>query len=117
MRDRPKDGAALLCWLKQKRVLDAQQPTAVDVTSTTTNRIAANPVPEDSLPSVWRDFFAMQPDDPIFGTPCLRIRNTYEYNLIKSIPHIDQGNIFDDSDDEIIRVEHDVVDEDYKESL
>ena len=47
MRDRPKDGAALLCWLKQKCILDAEQPTAVDVTSTSMNRIAPDPVPQD----------------------------------------------------------------------
>ena len=52
MRDIPKDGAALLRWLKQKCVLDAQQPTPVHVTSTTTNRVAPNPIPEDPLPSV-----------------------------------------------------------------
>ena len=35
MRDKPKEGVALLRWLKQKRILDARQPTIVDVTSTT----------------------------------------------------------------------------------
>ena len=40
-----------------------------------------------------------------------------EHNLIKHVPHIEEGDIFDNSDDEIIRVEHDMVDEDYEEPL
>ena len=117
MKDKPEDGAALLCWLKQKRVLDAQQPTTVDVTSIAISTLAPNLIPEDPLPSMWRDCFAMPPDDPTFGAPRPRTRNTYEHNLIKHVPHIEQSDIFDDSDDEIIRVEHDVLDEDYEESL
>ena len=117
MRDRPKNGAALLRWLKRKRIFDAQQQIAMDVKSTGTNRIALDPVPEDPLPSTWRDCFAMAPDDPTFGAPRPRTRNTYEHNLIKLVPHIEQGNIFDNSDDEIIRVGHNVVDEDYEESF
>ena len=38
MRDKPEDGVALLRWLKQKRILDAQKATRVDVTSTSTER-------------------------------------------------------------------------------
>ena len=117
MRDKPEEGAALLRWLKQKRVLDARQPTVVDGTSTTTNRVALDHVPEDLLPSMWRDCFAMPPDHSSFEAPHPRTRITYEHNLIKPIPHIEQGDIFDDSDDEIIRVEHDVLDEDYEEPL
>ena len=117
MRERPEDGVTLLRWLKQKRVLDAQQSIAVDVTSIGTNRVAPDPVLEDPLPFVWRDCFAMPPDDPTFGAARPRARNTYEHNLIKLVPHIEQGDIFDDSDDEIIRIEHDVLDEDYEESL
>ena len=89
----------------------------VDVTSTTTNRVAPDPVPKDPLPFVWRDCFVVPRDDPTFGAPRLKIRNTYEHNLIKPLPHIQQGDIFDDFDDEITRVEHDVVDDDYEESL
>ena len=114
MRDRLEDGAALLRWLKQKRILDAQQPTAVIVTSIATNRVAPDPGPEDVLPSVWRDYFAMPPNDPMFGAPRSTTRSTYEHNLIKHVLHIEQGDIFDDSDDEIIKVEHDVVNEDYE---
>ena len=66
---------------------------------------------------MWRDCFAMPPYHSSFGAPRPRTRNTYEYNLIKPIPYIEQGDIFDDSDDEIIRVEHDVLDEDYEEPL
>ena len=117
MRDKPEDGAALLHLLKQKRVLDAQQPTVVNVTSIAMNKVAPDPVPEDPLPTMWRDCFAMPPDDSSFGAPRPRTRNTYEHNLIKFVPHIEQGDIFDDSNDEIIRVEHDVLDEDYEESL
>ena len=117
IRNRPEDGAALLRWLKQKRELDAQQPTAIDVTSTTTNRVALDPIPEDPLPSIWRDCFAIPPKDPTYGAPRLRTGNMYEHNLIKHVPHIEQSDIFDDSDDEIIKVEHDVVDEDYEEPL
>ena len=89
MRDRPEDGAALLRWLKQKRVLDAQQPTVVDVTSTATNRVAPNLVPKDPLPFVLRDCFAMPPNNPTFGAPHPRTINTYEHNLIKYVPHIE----------------------------
>ena len=117
MKDKPEDGAALLRWLKQKRILDAQKATVVDVTSASTNRGAHGPIPEDLLPSTWRDCFAMLPGDPTYGAPRARTRNTYEHNLIKHVPHIEQGDIFDDSDDEIIRVEHDVLDEDYEEPL
>ena len=117
MRDKPKDGVALLRWLKQKRILDAQKGTAVDVTSTSTSRGASGAVLEDPLPSTWRDCFAMPPDDPSYGAPRAITRNTYEHNLVKPIPHIEQGDIFDDFDDEIIRVEHDVLDEDYEEPL
>ena len=117
MRDKLEDGAALLRWLKQKRILDAQKATAVDVTSTSTNRGAPGPILEDPLPSTWRDCFAMPPDDPTYGAPRARTRNTYEHNLIKPVLHIEQDDIFDDSDDEIIRVEHDVLDEDYEEPL
>ena len=101
--------------MKQNRVLDTQQPTAIGVTSTATNRVA--PSLEDPLSSVWRDCFDMPPNDPTYGAPCPRTKNTYEHNLIKLVPHIEQGDIFYDSNDEIIRVEHDVVDEDYEESL
>ena len=66
---------------------------------------------------MWRDCFAMPPYHSSFRAPRPRTRNTYEYNLIKHVPHIEQGDIFDDSDDEIIRVEHDVLDEDYEEPL
>ena len=59
----------------------------------------------------------MPPDDPSYGAPRARTRNTYEHNLIKYVPHIEQSDIFDDSDDEIIKVEHDVLDEDYEEPL
>ena len=38
MRDKPENGAALLRWLKQKRIFDVQKATAVDVTSASTNR-------------------------------------------------------------------------------
>ena len=117
MRDKPEDGAALLRWLKQKHILEAQKATAVDVTSAFTNRGAPGPIPEDPLPSTWCDCFAMPPDDPTYGAPRARTRNTYEHNLIKLVPHIEQGDIFDDSDDKIIRVEHDVLDEDYEEPL
>ena len=117
MRDKPEEGAALLRWLKQKRVLDARQPTVVDGTSTAMMRVAPDPVPEDPLPSMRHDCFAMPPDHFSFGAPRPRTRNTYEHNLIKPVPHIEQGDIFDDSDDEIIRVEHDVLDEDYEEPL
>ena len=117
MRDKPKDGAALLRWLKQKRILDAQKATAIDVTSTSTTRRAYGPIPEDPLPSTWRDCFAMSPYDPSCGAPRARTKNTYEHNLVKLVPHIEQGDIFDDSNDEIIRVEHDVLDEDYEEPL
>ena len=103
--------------MKQKRVLDAQQPTAIHVTSTATNKVTSDLVPEDPLPSVWHDCFAKPPDDPTFRAPCPKIMNSYEHNLIKSIPHIEQGIIFHDSEDEIITVEHDVLDEDYEESL
>ena len=115
LRDKLEEGAALLRWLKQKRVLDARQPTVVDGPSTATNRVAPDPVPEDPLPSMWHDCFAMPPDHSSLPRP--RTRNTYEHNLIKPVPHIEQGDIFDDSDDEIIRVEHDVLDEDYEEPL
>ena len=104
MRDKPEDGVALLRWLKQKPILDAQKATAVDVTLAFTNRGAPNSVPEDPLPSIWHDYFAMPPDDPIYGAPRARTKNIYEHNLIKPVPHIEQGDIFDDSDDEIIRV-------------
>ena len=117
MRDKPKDGVALLRWLKQKRILDAQKATTVDVTSASTNREAPGLVLEDPLPSTWRDYFAMPPDDPTYGAPRARTRNTYEHNLIKHVPHIEQGDIFDDFDNEIIKVEHDVLDEDYEEPL
>ena len=117
MRDKPEDEAAHLRWLKQKRILDVQKATTVDVTSTSTNRGAPLPVPEDLLPSIWRDCFAMPPDDPTYEAPRTRTKNTYEHNLIKHVPHIGQGDIFDDSDDEIIRVEHDGVDENYEEPL
>ena len=89
----------------------------MDVTSTTTNRIAPNHIPKDPFPSIWHNYFAMPPNDPTFGAPCPRTMNTYEHNLIKLVPHIEQGDIFDDSDDEITRVEHDVVDENYEELL
>ena len=62
-------------------------------------------------------YFAMPPNDPTFEAPRPRTRNTYEYNLIKPVPHIEPGDIFDDSDDKIVKVEHDVLDEDYEESL
>ena len=117
MRDKPKDGAALLRWLKQKRILDAQKATTVDVTATSTSRGAPGLVPEDPLPSIWRDCFAMPPNDPTYGPPCARTRNTYEHNLVKPVPHIEQRDIFDDSEGEIIRVEHDLLDEDYEEPL
>ena len=117
MRDKPEDGAALLHWFKQKHVLDTQQPTVVDVTSTGTNRVEHDPIPEDPLPSLWHDCFAMPPDDSTFGAPRSRTKSTYEHNLIKLVLHIEKGDIFNDSDDEIIRVEHDVLDEDYEESL
>ena len=117
MRDKLEEGAALLRWLKQKRVLDARQPTVVDGMSTATIRVAPNLVPEDPLPSMWRDCFAMPPNHSSFGAPRPRTRNTYEHSLIKPVPYIKQGDIFDDSDDEIIRVEHDVLDEDYEEPL
>ena len=89
MRDKSEDGAALLCWLKQKRILDAQKGTAVDVTLASTNRGALGPIPEDPLPSTWRDCFAMPLDDPTYGAPRARTRNTYEHNLIKPVPHIE----------------------------
>ena len=56
-------------------------------------------------------------DDPMFGAPRPRTKSTYEHNLFEYVPHIEQGDIFDDSDDEIIRVKYDVVDEEYKEPL
>ena len=117
MRDKPKDGVALLRWLKQKRILDAQKAIAVDVTSTFTNRGALGLVPEDPFPSTWHDCFAMPPNDPTYGASRARTRNTYEHNLVKPVPHIEQGDIFDDSNDEIIRVKHDVLNEDYEEPL
>ena len=52
MKDILEDGSTLLRWLKQKRILDAQQPTAVNVTSTTTNRVAPDLGPKDPLPFV-----------------------------------------------------------------
>ena len=54
----------------------------------------------------------MPPDDPTFGALSSKMRNTYEHSLIKPIPHIEHGDIFDDSNDEIIRNEHDKVDKD-----
>ena len=117
MRDKPEDGATVLRWLKQKRILDAQKATAVDVTLASTSRGAPGPIPEDLLPSTWRDCFAMAPDDPTYGPLRARTRNTYEHNLVKPISHIEQRDIFVDSEDEIIRVEHDVLDEDYEEPL
>ena len=66
---------------------------------------------------LWCDCFAMPPDDPAFGASRPRTRSTYEHNLIKHVLHIELGDIFDDSDDEIVRVEHDVLNEDYEESL
>ena len=60
---------------------------------------------------MWHDCFALPLDDPTFGAPRPRTRNTYEHNLIKPVPHIEQGDIFDDFDDEIIRVEQDMVNE------
>ena len=59
----------------------------------------------------------MQPDDPTYRAPRVRTRNTYEHNLVKHVPHIEQDDIFDNSDDEIIKVEHDVLNEDYEEPL
>ena len=103
--------------MKQKHILDAQKAIEVNVTSVSTNRRAPGSILEDPFPSIWRDCFAMPPDDSTYGAPRIRTRNTYEHKLIKHVPHIEQGDIFDDFDDEIIRVEHDVVDEDYEEPL
>ena len=89
MRDKLEDGAALLRWLKQKCILDAQKATVVDVTSASTNRGAPGPIPEDPLPSTWRDCFAMAPDDPTYGPPRARTIITYEHNLIKPVPFIE----------------------------
>ena len=94
MRNRLEDGVTLLHWLKQKYILNAQQPTTVNVTSTSTNRVAHDSGPEDPLPTVWHDYFAMPPNDPTFGAPHPRTRSTYEHNLIKHVPHIEQGDIF-----------------------
>ena len=97
--------------------MDAQKATVVDGTSASTSKGAPDSILADPLPSTWRDCFAMPPDDPTYGAPRARIKTTYEHNLIKHVPHIEEGDIFDDSDDEIIRVEHDVLDEDYEEPI
>ena len=52
MTDRSEDGAALLRWLKQKQISDAQEPTPRHGTSISAIQIAPTPAPEVPLPSI-----------------------------------------------------------------
>ena len=56
----------------------------------------------------------MPPNNPSFRTPLLTTKNTYEHNLIRSIPRVERGNIFDESNENTIILEDDVMDKDYE---